>query len=85
MAQIPRSFRLLEELEKGEKGLGNSSCSYGLKRKVNDMFTGRHVTLEIQHRLCVAKTRDGVKAQGVTVRWMCHMKLLNKGNQAAIA
>ncbi|GHJ83803.1 hypothetical protein NliqN6_0205 [Naganishia liquefaciens] len=31
MAQIPRSFRLLEELEKGEKGLGNSSCSYGLK------------------------------------------------------
>lgn len=30
MATIPRSFKLLEELEKGEKGLGADSCSYGL-------------------------------------------------------
>ena len=26
----PRLFKLYEELEKGEKGLGHSSCSYGL-------------------------------------------------------
>jgi hypothetical protein len=34
---VPRNFKLLDELERGEKGQGDMSCSFGLKN-ADDLF-----------------------------------------------
>ncbi|KAG1770249.1 hypothetical protein CY34DRAFT_797373 [Suillus luteus UH-Slu-Lm8-n1] len=44
-ARIPRNFRLLEELEKGEKGIGDGSCSYGLMDSDDIMMSNWNGTI----------------------------------------
>ena len=42
---MPRLFRLYEELEKGEKGLGDQSISYGLDNAEDKTFTNWNGTI----------------------------------------
>lgn len=42
---MPRTFRLYEELEKGEKGVGDQSISYGLANPNDQTFTDWNGTI----------------------------------------
>lgn len=44
-SSIPRNFKLLEELEIGEKGLGSESCSYGLTNPDDITMTNWNATI----------------------------------------
>lgn len=42
---VPRSFRLLDELEKGQKGMAGEGISFGLERQDDDTLTSWSCTI----------------------------------------
>lgn len=61
-AKVPRNFRLLEELEKGEKGLGAEACSYGLDEGDDLLMTNWNGTILGPPHVCAHyfSRRNGV-------------------------
>lgn len=57
-AKVPRNFRLLEELEKGEKGLGAEACSYGLEDSDDLLMSNWNGTILGPPHVCCDDTGD---------------------------
>ena len=54
-AALPRTFKLYDELEKGEKGLGDQSISYGLTNSKQPFYLIKYFLFELKLKCSTSK------------------------------
>ena len=59
--RVPRNFKLLDELELGEKGCGDGTISWGLADDDDNTLTKWTGTIIGPHKVCCSQRFEGIQ------------------------